>query len=262
MHHKRNMKAKIRPEDGVAPVAGERNTAQILIVGGGAAGLSTAGALKMLGLPQSCWSRTRQSAAPGHAATTACTFIRSASYRALPTCQYPALPPLRGARPVRALPANYARPGASRNNRLRGKARDAADGAGQRRCHDTLPWQVETNQGTWQSQVVVLATGQYRVPRLPSWPGRETFTGQLIHSSDYRNGRAWSGKRALVIGVGNSGAEIATDLADAGASFVAISIRTPPFLTRRDTYRTCRCNFLAFLMSSLPPRQPMYWRVA
>jgi putative flavoprotein involved in K+ transport len=114
-------------------------------------------------------------------------------------------------------------------------------------------WRVDTNQGAWQSRVVVLATGQYRVPRLPTWPGRETFAGHLIHSSDYRNGRAWTGKRALVIGVGNSGAEIATDLADAGASFVAISIRTPPFLTRRDTYGL-PVQLLSFPMSRLPPR--------
>ena len=56
-----------------------------------------------------------------------------------------------------------------------------------------------------------------------------------------------------MIGVGNSGAEIATDLADAGASFVAISIRTPPFLTRRDTFGL-PVQLLSFVMSSLPPR--------
>ena len=114
-------------------------------------------------------------------------------------------------------------------------------------------WRVETDQGIWHSQVVVVATGQYSVPRLPSWPGRETFAGQLIHSSEYRNGRAWAGKRALVIGVGNSGAEIATDLADAGASYVAVSIRTPPFLTRRQTYGL-PVQLLSFPMSWLPPR--------
>jgi len=99
----------------------------------------------------------------------------------------------------------------------------------------------------------VIATGQYSLPRLPSWPGQDTFAGQLIHSFDYRNGQAWSGKRALVIGVGNSGAEIATDLADAGASFVAVSIRTPPFLTRRDTYGI-PVQLLSFVLSALPPR--------
>ena len=113
-------------------------------------------------------------------------------------------------------------------------------------------WRVETDRGIWHSQVVVVATGQYAVPRLPSWPGRETFAGQLIHSSEYRNGRAWTGKRALVIGVGNSGAEIATDLADAGASYVAVSIRTPPFLTRRQTYGL-PVQLLSFPMSWLPP---------
>jgi cation diffusion facilitator CzcD-associated flavoprotein CzcO len=100
---------------------------------------------------------------------------------------------------------------------------------------------------------VVIATGQYSIPHIPEWPGREEFAGQLIHSSDYRNGRAWAGKRALVVGVGNSGAEIATDLADAGASFAAISIRTPPFMTRRDSFGL-PVQLLSFVLSSLPPR--------
>ena len=53
-------------------------------------------------------------------------------------------------------------------------------------------------------QVVVVATGQYAIPRvLPLLARSETLPGQLIHSSEYRNGRAWTGKRALVIGVGN-----------------------------------------------------------
>jgi cation diffusion facilitator CzcD-associated flavoprotein CzcO len=97
-----------------------------------------------------------------------------------------------------------------------------------------------------------MATGQFSVPRMPSWPGRETFRGKLIHSGEYRNGRGWAGKRALVIGVGNSGAEIATDLADSGASFVAIAIRTAPFLTRRQTFGV-PVQVLSLIMSKLPP---------
>jgi cation diffusion facilitator CzcD-associated flavoprotein CzcO len=56
-----------------------------------------------------------------------------------------------------------------------------------------------------------------------------------------------------VIGVGNSGAEIATDLADAGASFVALGIRTTPFLVRRDTLGL-PVQVLSHLMSRLPAR--------
>jgi putative flavoprotein involved in K+ transport len=57
----------------------------------------------------------------------------------------------------------------------------------------------------------------------------------------------------MAVGVGNSGAEIATDLADAGAAFVAISIRTPPFMTRRDTYGL-PVQLIGFPLGALPPR--------
>ena len=97
-------------------------------------------------------------------------------------------------------------------------------------------WKIESERGDWYCRVVVIATGQYRVPVLPNWPGREGYRGDLTHSVSYTNGLAYTGKRVLVVGAGNSGAEIATDLADQGASFVAVSIRTPPPIVPRDPF--------------------------
>ncbi len=236
---------------GAAGAAAERNATRILIVGGGAAGLSTAGALKKIGLASTV---LEQDAAIGGTWARRYDRLHLHTIRRLSGLAH--LP----------MPRRYPRyvPRDQFVRYLQGYAKqlrlhvitgcevkhvtplNGADAGG----HPT--WQVETDRGTWQSQVVVLATGQYRVPRMPSWPGRDSFAGQLIHSVDYRNGRSWSGKRALVIGVGNSGAEIATDLAEAGASFVAISIRTPPFLTRRETYGL-PVQLLSFPMSLLPP---------
>ena len=45
---------------------------------------------------------------------------------------------------------------------------------------------------------------------MPDWPGRASFAGELIHSADYRNANAYRGRDVLVVGSGNSGAEIAT----------------------------------------------------
>jgi cation diffusion facilitator CzcD-associated flavoprotein CzcO len=83
-------------------------------------------------------------------------------------------------------------------------------------------WETFTNAGTssgtsYRSRRVVIATGYNCVPNLPHWPGQETFTGPLIHSSEYKNGEAFRGRRVLVVGFGNSGAEIALDLAEHGA---------------------------------------------
>ena len=79
----------------------------------------------------------------------------------------------------------------------------------------------------------MIATGLSNVPFVPEWPG--AFDGEIVHSADYRNPSAYRGRRVLVVGSGNSGAEIAVDLADGGASEVMLSVRTPPGIIRRDT---------------------------
>ena len=71
---------------------------------------------------------------------------------------------------------------------------------------------------------------------MPDWPGRESYRGDLIHSSRYRAASPYKGKRVLVVGMGNSGAEIVSDLVDGGASYVALSIRTPPSIVPRDPF--------------------------
>jgi putative flavoprotein involved in K+ transport len=78
-----------------------------------------------------------------------------------------------------------------------------------------------------------VATGLSNVPFVPDWPG--TFAGSVVHSFDYRNPEPYLGKRVLVAGSGNSGAEIAVDLADGGAREVLLAVRTPPNVVRRDT---------------------------
>ena len=71
------------------------------------------------------------------------------------------------------------------------------------------------------------------MPRLPEWPGRDSFAGELIHSAAYRNAEPFQGRDVLVVGSGNSGAEIAVDLADNGAGRVRIAVRTPPQIAKR-----------------------------
>jgi cation diffusion facilitator CzcD-associated flavoprotein CzcO len=67
---------------------------------------------------------------------------------------------------------------------------------------------------------------------LPDLPGLTTYTGTVVHSSAYRNPAALGGRNVLVIGPGNSGAEIAADLADAGVR-VSLAMRTPPNVVLR-----------------------------
>ena len=61
---------------------------------------------------------------------------------------------------------------------------------------------------------------------MPSFDDQAEYTGTLLHSSSYTNGSAFRNKRALVVGFGNSGAEIALDLWENGAE-VTLAVRSP-----------------------------------
>ncbi len=113
-------------------------------------------------------------------------------------------------------------------------------------------WVAATASGDWRCRVVVIATGQYRIPILPKWDGRATYNGDLVHSSRYTNALPYIGKRVLVVGAGNSGTEIATDLVEHGARFVALSVRTPPPIVPRDPFGM-PVQRTGILLSFLPP---------
>jgi putative flavoprotein involved in K+ transport len=81
----------------------------------------------------------------------------------------------------------------------------------------------------------VVATGHNHTPYIPDWPGRNTFSGDLLHASDYRHAGPYAGRDVLVVGVGNTGAEIAVDLVEGGAARVRLAVRTPPHIMRRTT---------------------------
>jgi cation diffusion facilitator CzcD-associated flavoprotein CzcO len=97
-------------------------------------------------------------------------------------------------------------------------------------------WEVETSRRTLPANVVVVATGHYLRPRMPQWEGVEAFRGRLLHSAAYRTGREFAGQRALVVGLGNSGAEIVADLVEQGAASVSVAVRTPPPIVTREMF--------------------------
>ncbi|MDJ0466612.1 NAD(P)/FAD-dependent oxidoreductase [Streptomyces sp. H27-C3] len=82
---------------------------------------------------------------------------------------------------------------------------------------------------------VVVATGYNHTPLIPDWPGRNTYGGELLHAGTYRNAATYAGQDVLVVGTGNTGAEIAVDLMEGGASRVRLAVRTPPYILRRST---------------------------
>lgn len=94
---------------------------------------------------------------------------------------------------------------------------------------------VETSAGAMNPRVVVMATGYNAVPMLPAVPGLDRFGGTSIHAAAYKNAALYRGNRTLVVGCGNSGAEIALDLAEQGVD-VAMVVRGPVHVIPRDLF--------------------------
>lgn len=114
-------------------------------------------------------------------------------------------------------------------------------------------WRVETATAEYEARAVVVATGRYNEPFTPAWPGREDYRGELLHSIEYRSGSAFAGQRVLVVGLGNTGAEIAADLVEQGAARVAVAVRTPPPVVRRELLGV-PVQLFGIALSPFPPR--------
>lgn len=88
---------------------------------------------------------------------------------------------------------------------------------------------VVTDRGDVHARAVIAATGTAAAPFTPDVPEREAFGGVQIHSSEYRSPQSFAGQRVLVVGGGNSGAQIMAEVsAVARASWVVE--HTPRFL--------------------------------
>ena len=114
-------------------------------------------------------------------------------------------------------------------------------------------WQLQTSDGNIAARHVVVATGRANTPVIPEWPGLNTFTGELLHSSAYRNAVPYVGKRVLVVGSGASGMDIAHDLATGGAAKVWLAVRTPPNILLRSLPGGIPGDVLLRPMFHLPP---------
>lgn len=114
-------------------------------------------------------------------------------------------------------------------------------------------WLCSTQSGDrYRARHVVVATGFNRVPVVPSWPGMADFGATILHSRDYRSGKVFAGKKVLVIGMGNTGAELAIDLHEQGAQSF-ISVRGPVNIVLRDLKFTGRSTQeTAILLAKLP----------
>jgi putative flavoprotein involved in K+ transport len=219
----------------------------IVIVGGGAAGLTTAGALKQKGQDAVILDKDDQI---GGTWTRRYDRLHLHSVRRFSGLAHYPIPRHFPSYVPKDMFAQYLQDYAQHFSlKVYGgcpveKVRTAEDGVG---------WEVVTPGDTWNCKIVVIATGQYGSPCLPDWPGIADFQGKVIHSVNYKSGRDFSGKRVLVIGSGNSGSEIAADLAEQGAAFVANSIRTPSLVVPREFLGT-PAQVFGIVLTPVPAR--------
>ena len=81
----------------------------------------------------------------------------------------------------------------------------------------------------WRTEAVMSATGTWANPHTPSYPGRDQFRGLQLHSAHYRSADAFAGKRVLVVGGGNSGAQILAEVSKV-AEVTWVTLHPPGFL--------------------------------
>jgi cation diffusion facilitator CzcD-associated flavoprotein CzcO len=213
------------------------------IIGAGPAGLATAQRFKALGLNAAVLEK---------AETVGSVWRRHYERLHLHTARFHsglpgmAIPPAYGRYPSRAQFVDYLESYAAKFD-LRPRFNMSVS-AVRREGHG---WRVEAAAGSVSSPIVVVATGWADFPYTPNWPGMAEFRGPIVHSNRYRAGADYAGKRVLVVGFGNSGAEIALDLCEAGAD-VTLAVRSPVRVVPRDLMGVPIQSF-AIAQRFLPP---------
>jgi indole-3-pyruvate monooxygenase len=199
----------------------------VLVVGAGPAGLATSACLRREGIAHVVLERQGQIASAWHRHYDRLHLHTTKTYSGLPMSSWPKAAPRY---PSREQVVEYLQAYAAEHHvapRL-GVTVRAVQRSGE---HFT----VDTSAGAMTPRIVVMATGYNGVPKRPSIPGLPSFLGSAIHASDYKNPAPYKGKRTLVLGCGNSGAEIALDLAEQGVD-VAMVVRGPVHVVPRDMF--------------------------
>lgn len=222
-------------------------SAPVVVIGAGPAGLATAACLGRLGIPACVLERSDGVGASWRAHYRRLHLHTVKELSALPGLPFPAQAPRYVPREqvLRYLESYAGHFGIRPHFGVAvGRIEALARAAG---------WAVACEDGRrFDAPHVVVASGANAHPRRPALPGEEGYQGTVLHSHAYRDAAPFAGQRVLVVGMGNTGAEIALDLCEAGVE-VALSVRSAVNIVHRDvlgrpTQRT------SILLGRLPPR--------
>ncbi len=116
---------------------------------------------------------------------------------------------------------------------------------------------VETDAGEWAARAVVNATGTWTRPYWPYYPGAADFTGRQLHYAGYRGPAEFAGRRVVVVGGGASAMHVLSELAGVAAAMVWVT-RRPPVLAEEEFDEEARREAVAMVearvRAGLPPQ--------
>lgn len=103
---------------------------------------------------------------------------------------------------------------------------------------ETRTWTVEVSRDGKPVKLkpaqIVFATGAYGAAKMADIPVRQAFSGEIIHTSQYRSGRDYAGRKCAVIGSASSAHDVAADLWEGGADVTMVQ-RSPSIVVRSET---------------------------
>ena len=221
----------------------------VLVIGGGPAGLATSRELHVRGVDHVVLERGDQ---PGYSWTRvydSLTLHTGKHLSYLPGLRFSSATPLF---PRRSEFINYLRGYAER---FAVPIRTGSNVLRVARSNDH--WQVDTDTESLQARRLVVATGIMSNPVMPTIEGQARFGGKVMHSIEYRRPEDFQRQRVLVVGVGNSGGEIASELARAGVN-VTIAVRSGAHVVPL-TIAGVPVQYIAFVLRELP--RPLQQRI-
>lgn len=201
----------------------------VLVVGGGQAGLAIAARLKQLKIDTLIVDREMRIGDNWRQRYHALTLHNQVQVNHLPYMPFPPSWPVYIPKDklanwfeayVDAMELNF-----WTGTEFEGGAYDEAKG-----CWSVTLRRADGSERTMHPRHVVMATGVSGIANMPDIPTLSNFRGTLVHSSRYEDGENWTGKRAIVIGTGNSGHDIAQDLCSSGAEVTLVQ-RSPTLVT-------------------------------
>lgn len=96
-------------------------------------------------------------------------------------------------------------------------------------CEDNI-FRIQTNKETYYSKTVIATTGTWDNPFIPQVKGAELFKGIQIHSANYKNAAPFQGLKVLIVGEGNSGAQIVAEVSKSAQLLKWSTRKTPQYL--------------------------------